>query len=87
VGQRWHLRFHKREGNPSSERLRDSSKVASKSMGRPGALPASGNPALACCVFFKAQRFPTPTPTQKLYSPALACGLHAKEERMEREKW
>lgn len=54
-----HLRFHKREGNPSSERLRDSPKVTSKSVGRSGALPTSGSPALVCCVFLKLNASPS----------------------------
>lgn len=53
-----HLRFHKREGNPSSERLRDSPKVTSKSVGRSAALPTSGSPALVCCVFLKLNASP-----------------------------
>lgn len=59
VGQGCHCGFHKREGNPSSERLSDSSKVTSKSVGRLGALPA-GNCARACCRFLKAQKFLPP---------------------------
>lgn len=40
VGQACHHGFYKREGNPGSERLSDSSQVTSKSVGRPQALPA-----------------------------------------------
>ncbi|KAF6109516.1 hypothetical protein HJG60_010789 [Phyllostomus discolor] len=40
VRQACHHGFYKREGNPGSEGLRDSSQVTSKSVGRPEALPA-----------------------------------------------
>lgn len=40
VGQACHHGFYKREGNPRSESQSDSSKVTSKSVGRPEALPA-----------------------------------------------
>ena len=58
VGQRCHLRFHRREGNPGSERLSDSSKVTSKSVGRVWGPPCSWKPCPSVLYIFKGSEGP-----------------------------
>lgn len=80
VGQACHPGFYKREGSPRSESLSDSSKVTSKSAGRPEALPRLQPCPRVPCVL-KAPHF---LPLEAQFS-VLECGLDSEEQKTERK--